>query len=190
MATAKPTSTPVRSNLPARGGSRILRPIIAIGALLLVAGASVATTWMLTSRMYEASATAAGTADGLPAGPQQVKFVSAPTTPPVIPAPIFMALEPFTVTLRDNDDLDRILHVGITLRIGDEQSRQRIEKYLPEVRSRLLMALSAQSSRTLQSSEGKQALARMLAETVARPFAPIPDGQTVSDVLFTAFVVQ
>lgn len=177
---------PARSNLPARGGSRIIRPLLAIGALLLVAGASVATTWMITTRMHESQAQQAGPADG----PQKVTFVTPPATPPEIPAPIFIPLEPFTVTLRDQDDLDRILHVGLTLRVGDAQSRERIEKYLPEVRNRVLMVLSSQSARTVNTPEGKEALAKELSRTLARPFAPIPDGQTVSDVLFTAFVVQ
>ena len=35
-------------------------------------------------------------------------------TPPPI-KPIFLPLEPFTVTLRDNDSLNRILYVEITL---------------------------------------------------------------------------
>ncbi|MEI2417617.1 flagellar basal body-associated protein FliL [Orrella sp. JC864] len=189
MATVKTSPAPSRGTLPSRGGSRILRPLLAIGALLLVAGASVATTWMLTSRMYETHAMQAAGAEAAPS-PQNIRFVAPPAGPAQVPAPIFMPLEPFTVTLRDSDELDRILHVGLTLRLGDEQSRQRIEKYLPEVRSRLLMVLSAQSARSIQTAEGKQALARALAQAVARPFAPIPDGQTVSDVLFTAFVVQ
>ena len=190
MATLKSTSMPARSNLPARGGSRIIRPLLAIGALLLVAGASVATTWMVTTRMHEAQAAEAANAEGQPTGPQKVTFVSPPANPPVVPAPIFIALDPFTVTLRDDDDLDRILHVGVTLRVGDEQSRERIDRYLPEVRSRVLMVLSAQSARSINTPEAKQALSRALSDAVARPFSPIPDGQTVSDVLFTAFVVQ
>ena len=37
------------------------------------------------------------------------------------------------------------MHVGLTLRVSDEQTRIRLEKYMPEVRSRILMVLSSQS---------------------------------------------
>ncbi|EWM44435.1 flagellar basal body-associated FliL family protein [Bordetella holmesii 41130] len=82
------------------------------------------------------------------------------------------------------------MHVGLTLRLGDEQSRQRIERYMPEVRNRILMVMSSQTPQSVQSLAGKQAMAKSLQAAINKPFAPLPDGQAVSDVLFTAFVVQ
>ncbi|MFU2024693.1 flagellar basal body-associated protein FliL, partial [Bordetella avium] len=114
----------------------------------------------------------------------------APATPPaVVPPPIFIPLEPFTVTLNDADS-ERIMHVGITLRAGDDQTRQRIDRYMPEVRNRLLMVLSSQTPQSVQTVDGKQNMAKSLMAAINRPFSPLPDGQNVTDVLFTAFVVQ
>src|SRR5690606_2468738 len=50
---------------------------------------------------------------------------------PVLADPIFTPLEPFTVTLR-SDRGNRILYVGITLRLEDENSRRTIEQFMPE----------------------------------------------------------
>lgn len=194
---------PSRSTLPkGKGGAgALLRPLLALLVLLIVAGASVAVTWYLTTRNIQQNAAqvqlgvgqggAAG-APGAPAAPGtpvQATFVPPPTTPPVVPAPIFIPLEAFTVTLQ-SPETERILHVGLTLRVSDDQTRQRIEKYMPEVRSRILMTLSAQSPQAVQTAQGKNDLAAAIAQTVNRPFSPLPDGQYVTDVLFTAFVVQ
>lgn len=193
MATFKNTSMPARSTLPMRSGgsSRILKPLIALLALLIVAGASVATTWMITTRMQRTEAAAAPAAERAqaPQGAQPVTYSAPPATPPVVPAPIFVPLDPFTVTVQDTET-ERILHVGITLRVSDEQSRERIEKYLPEVRSRIVMLLTSLQPKDIQSSQGKVDLASAITASVNKPFAPLPDGQYVTDVLFTAFVVQ
>jgi len=192
MATFKNTSMPARSTLPMRsgGGSRILRPLIALLALLIVAGASVATTWMITTRMQRGESAAGGPQAGAaPQGAQPVTYTAPPATPPAVPAPIFVPLEPFTVTVQDPES-ERILHVGLTLRVSDQQSRERLEKYMPEVRSRIVMLLTSLQPKDLQSAEGKVNLASAITASVNRPFAPLPDGQYVTDVLFTAFVVQ
>ena len=59
---------------------------------------------------------------------------------PPPPAPVFFPLDTFTVNL---GDADRVLYVGITLRLKDEATRSRLNDYLPEVRSRLLLLFSS-----------------------------------------------
>ena len=61
---------------------------------------------------------------------------------------------------------------------------------MPEVRSRILMVLSSQSPTGVQTQQGKTDMANAIKQAVNRPFSPLPDGQYVTDVLFTAFVVQ
>ena len=87
-----------------------------------------------------------------------------------MPAPIFVPIEAFTVTLQ-NADTERIMHVGLTLRVNDEQTRTRLEKYMPEVRSRILMVLSSQSPTAVQTSQGKTDMANAIKQAVNRPFA-------------------
>ena len=197
MATSKTPTLPSRSTLPMRnsGSSRFLRPIIGLLVLLIVAAASVATTWMITTRSQRGAANSAvqinvGQAQQQPAvGAAPTTFVAPPQTPQAVPAPIFIPITPFTVTLQ-SADRERIVHIAMTLRVADEQSRQRIEKYMPEVRSRVLMLLSAQTPESVQTPQGKVDLANALMKAVNKPFTPLPDGQYVTDVLFTEFVVQ
>ncbi|MFY0476491.1 flagellar basal body-associated protein FliL [Achromobacter marplatensis] len=203
MATSKSISAP--SGAKNSGGvGRILRPILAILVLLLVAAASAGATWFISQRMQQPPAGAAvqlgvgqvpGGQPGQPGqagqGPQATPttFVAPPAGPVAVPAPIFVPIEAFTVTLQ-NADTERIMHVGLTLRVSDEQTRTRLEKYMPEVRSRILMVLSSQSPTGVQTQQGKTDMAAAIKQAVNRPFSPLPDGQYVTDVLFTAFVVQ
>jgi flagellar FliL protein len=195
MATTKNPTLPTRSTLPMRtgGSSRFLRPIIGLLVLLIVAAASVATTWMITTRSQRTAANSAVQINvgqpQPPTGATPTTFVAAPAVPQAVPAPIFIPITPFTVTVQ-SPDRERIVHIAMTLRVADEQSRQRIEKYMPEVRSRVLMLLSAQTPENVQTPQGKVDLAAAILKTVNRPFTPLPDGQYVTDVLFTEFVVQ
>lgn len=168
--------------------------------LLLVAAASAGATWFVAQRMQPQGGApvqlGVGQTGGQPgqpgvAGPQATPttFVAPPTTPAAVPAPIFVPIEAFTVTLQ-NADTERIMHVGLTLRVSDEQTRIRLEKYMPEVRSRILMVLSSQSPTGVQTQQGKTDMANAIKQAVNRPFAPLPDGQYFTDVLYTAFVVQ
>ncbi len=182
---------------------RILRPLLAILVLLIVAAASAGATWFITQRMQPQSSAPVqlgvgqvpagepGQAGPAGQGPQATPttFVAPPAAPVAVPAPIFVPIEPFTVTLQ-NPDTERIMHVGLTLRVSDEQTRTRLEKYMPEVRSRILMVLSSQSPTAVQTQQGKTDMANAIKQAVNRPFSPMPDGQYVTDVLYTAFVVQ
>tara|TARA_R100001143_G_scaffold21141_1_gene22385 strand:- start:2923 stop:3384 length:462 start_codon:yes stop_codon:yes gene_type:complete len=110
------------------------------------------------------------------------------TAPPI--KPIFLPLEPFTVTLRDNDSLNRILYVEITLRTGDEASKLHLEEYMPEVRNRIITALSSYSPSFLQTNDGRATLAREIQASLQEPYEPDPTKAKLSSVLFTAFVIQ
>ncbi|WP_171962229.1 flagellar basal body-associated FliL family protein [Bordetella trematum] len=187
------------STAPAGGSGKLLRIVLALLLLLIVVVASVAGTWYFLSRYQQQQQYAVqlgvgqsqgpGQAPGQMAGAMPTTFVPPPAQPAVVPAPIFIPLEAFTVTLTDGDN-ERILHLGLTLRVSDDQSRQRIERYMPEVRNRVLMVLSSQKPQVVQSLDGKLAMAKAVQASINKPFAPLPDGQYVTDVLFTAFVVQ
>ncbi|WP_313619972.1 flagellar basal body-associated protein FliL [Achromobacter sp.] len=204
MATIKPIPAPARGATTSGGIGRILRPLLAILVLLIVAAASAGATWFITQRLQQpqggapvqlgvgqAPAGQAGQAGPAGQGSQSTPttFVAPSATPIAVPAPIFVPIEAFTVTLQ-NADTERIMHVGLTLRVSDEQTRTRLEKYMPEVRSRILMVLSSQSPTGVQTLQGKNDMVAAIKQAVNRPFSPIPDGQYVTDVLFTAFVVQ
>lgn len=106
-------------------------------------------------------------------------------TPPA--APVFFALDTFTVNL---GDADRVLYLGITLRLKDEATRARLNEYLPEVRSRLLLLLSRQDATQLATDTGKQKLATAIKETLSTPLIAGHPKQDVTDVLYTAFILR
>lgn len=102
-------------------------------------------------------------------------------------APVFFALDTFTVNL---GDADRVLYIGITLRLRDEATRQRINEYLPEVRSRLLRLFSRQNADALATDEGKQTLVEAIKSVLEAPLVPGQQSQVVTDVSYTAFILR
>ena len=107
--------------------------------------------------------------------------------PPPPPAPVFFALDTFTVNL---GDADRVLYIGITLRLKDDATRARLSEYLPEVRSRLLLLFSRQDATKLATDDGKQQLATVIKEAIATPLVAGQPKQEVTDVLYTAFILR
>lgn len=142
---------------------------------LVVAGASVSATLFYSNQ-------AAST-------PALAPAVSQAPAAPELPNPIFVPLQPFTVTLGDQY-ATRILFVDITLRVTTEASRKQITDYMPEVRNRVLTVLTKQTPADVQTPEGRTQLAQMLSDTLKTPYYPQPAGPEISKVLFTAFVVQ
>ncbi|MDR0217994.1 MAG: flagellar basal body-associated protein FliL [Enterobacteriaceae bacterium] len=109
----------------------------------------------------------------------------------VIDTPVFMALEPFTVNLIDDEDhFDRVLYVGVTLRLPDQNTRQRFHDYLPEVRSRMLLLLSRQKSTDLAKDDGKVRLVKDIKQTLSPTLIPGEPNQAITDVLFTTFILR
>ncbi|BCB72197.1 flagellar basal body-associated protein FliL [Vreelandella aquamarina] len=104
--------------------------------------------------------------------------------------PVFTRIEPFTVNLADDRYGSRLLYTGITLRVGNEQSKTIIEEHMPQVRSRLLILLSGKQANELTSTEGKEELAQAI---ISRLNVPLTENQPPLDlreVLFTEFIVQ
>ncbi len=102
-------------------------------------------------------------------------------------APIFYALDTFTVNL---GDADRVLYIGITLRLQEEETRQQLSEFLPEVRSRLLLLFSRQDANMLATEDGKLKLVEAIKSTLATPLVVGKNPQVVSDVLYTAFILR
>ncbi|HDW3285606.1 TPA: flagellar basal body-associated protein FliL [Escherichia coli] len=94
---------------------------------------------------------------------------------------------PFTVNL---GDADRVLYIGITLRLKDEATRSRLSEYLPEVRSRLLLLFSRQDAAVLATEEGKKNLIAEIKTTLSTPLVAGQPKQDVTDVLYTAFILR
>lgn len=114
---------------------------------------------------------------------------SAAVAAPQPETPIFVALEPFTVNLQA-DDRDRFLHIGLTLKVADAKTQAQIIQYLPETRSRILSLLSNRDPAALVTAEDKNKLAAEILKALNKPLASSQPPQHITNVLFTAFVVQ
>ncbi len=169
MATAAATAPAPDSNVTdineARPKSRKKLLIFGVAGVLLLGGGGAAAWHFLK-----------------PAAPTEAHAAVKP--PP--PAPVFVELEAFTVNLAG----DRILQAGITLQVKDAKDSEQIKLYMPQVKNRLLMVLSAKAIDELQSPNGKQALANDLAASLKQPYAPDLPPPAISGVFLTSFVIQ
>jgi flagellar FliL protein len=149
------------------------RIILILLIALVAAGAAGAATWFFMSR--SAPAPAASTSPGAPAPG---------------PIPVFFPLEPMTVNLQSDDGQQHYLRIGLTLKLNDQQTQQHLNEHMPEIRSRVLLALSNKHPEELAPLEGKHALAKELEALIEQPTETGGQPVHVADVLFTEFVVQ
>ncbi len=169
MATAAaPTANAADSNVTdinsAKPKSRKKLIVIAVAGLLVLGGGGAAAWHFLKPPAAEAHAA-----------------VKPPPAPPV-----FVELEPFTVNLTG----DRILQAGITLQVKEAKDGEQLKLYMPQVKSRMLLLLSAKTIEELQSPNGKQALATEIAANLKQPYAPDLAAPTIHGVYLTSFVIQ
>ncbi|WP_312240748.1 flagellar basal body-associated protein FliL [Pantoea sp.] len=107
-----------------------------------------------------------------------------------IEAPLYVKMESFTVSLNpEPDDADRVLYVGITLKINDEISQKTLEKFMPEARGRIFILLANQTARELSTQEGKRQLIEKIKTTISEPFVK-NQRVAINDVLFNEFILR
>lgn len=158
-------------NTPSAAPKRSLLVILLALIAVVACGAAGYSGWLLKQQSHSA------------------KPVSAKVNPPA--APVFMPLDTFTVTLVTPDNNpDRVLYIGLTLRLPDENTRRQLNNFLPEVRSRLLMLLSRQEASQLASEHGKQQLVAQIKDVLSPALIKGQPKQVISDVLFTAFILR
>ncbi|CAE6686112.1 hypothetical protein R69927_00073 [Paraburkholderia domus] len=166
------TTTANQQAAPASPGP-LKRILLIVLIAVIAAGAAGAGVWFFMSQRSPAPAAAA--------------MASAPAP---LAVPLFFPLESMTVNLQSDDGQQHFLRIGLTLKLNDPKTQQELTDHMPEVRSRILLALSNKHPEELAPLEGKRALATELQTLIEEPTdkgaAPIH----VQDVLFTEFVVQ
>ncbi|AXY42192.1 flagellar basal body-associated protein FliL [Halomonas sp. JS92-SW72] len=135
------------------------------------------------------SVSAAGAALYMVMGQGEPRAAQAQTMPERR-APIFVKIDPFTVNLADDVYGSRLLYTGISLKVGDQQTRDILQEHMPQVRSRLLMLFSGQEARELTQPDGKVRLAEKVMATLHAPMTDYQPDLLIEDVLFTEFIVQ
>ncbi|WP_114815252.1 flagellar basal body-associated protein FliL [Paraburkholderia kururiensis] len=166
---ATTTAPQAAAATPAKSGKMKRILVIAVIAIL-AAGVAGGATWFFMSRHA-----------GTPAAPT-------PAPPPA--PPVFFALEPMTVNLQSDDGETHYLRIGLTLKLADQKTQDKLTEHMPEIRSRVLLALSNKHPQDLAPLEGKRALAEELKKLIEQPTETGSAPVHVQDVLFTEFVVQ
>jgi flagellar FliL protein len=103
--------------------------------------------------------------------------------------PQYVPIESFTINLQPENG-EQYLQIAFTLQVPNEKQGEEIKANMAKVRSRVLLLLSGKKASEISSVEGKQKLAKEIMATVKQPFVDKGEPQQVSDVLFTAFIIQ
>lgn len=164
--------------MPKKESSTLKKWVVLIVVLVVLVAGSILGTLLLANKfdIHLGVGTASST-------------TTEPAPPTVVTPPIFVPLEPFTVTLK-TENRSRILYTGITVRVMNQPSRTILLDYMPEVRDRVLRLLATQNVDHIQTPDGRAALVAALSAELQKPYLPMPQGPQISDVLFTAFVIQ
>ncbi|MCX4158100.1 MULTISPECIES: flagellar basal body-associated protein FliL [Paraburkholderia] len=166
------TTTANQQAAPASPGP-LKRIILIVLIAIIAAGAAGAGVWFFMSKRNPAPASATTAA-----------------APAPLPVPLFFPLESMTVNLQSDDGQQHFLRIGLTLKLNDPKTQQELSDHMPEVRSRILLALSNKHPEELAPLEGKRALATELQTLIEQPTDKGAAPVHVQDVLFTEFVVQ
>lgn len=107
-----------------------------------------------------------------------------------LPPPMFVTIGPLTVNLQNDDLGNRLLYIGLSLRVLDEESQELLQTHMPDIKSRLLVLLSSQSASELTTQEGKEALRESIMALVSQPLDDHLPQPAIHSVLYTDFIVQ
>ena len=157
------------------GASKKKLIIIILAAVLVAGGVGGGAAWYFLH----------GKGDQEESSPSKKKKHSAAKAGP----PVFVPIDSFTVNLQPENG-EQYLQIAFTLQVANAEEMDSIKLNMPKVRSRLLLLLSGKKASELNTVEGKQQLAAEIINQVNQPFEDKGPEQDVTDVLFTAFIIQ
>jgi flagellar protein FliL len=103
--------------------------------------------------------------------------------------PVYIPVDQFTVNLQPENG-EQYLQLAITLQASSLEESEAIKTNMPKLRSRILLLLSSKHASEINTPEGKQQLSKEILEAVNQPFEADGAQQEVTEVLFTAFIIQ
>ena len=157
------------------GASKKKLIIIILASVLVAGGVGGGAAWYFLH----------GKGDQEESSPSKKKKHSAAKAGP----PVFVPIDSFTVNLQPENG-EQYLQIAFTLQVANAEEMDSIKLNMPKVRSRLLLLLSGKKASELNTVEGKQQLAAEIINQVNQPFEDKGPEQDVTDVLFTAFIIQ
>jgi flagellar FliL protein len=140
---------------------------VMIALAVLVAGVGGGAAWFFTQ--------------GKPAGAEHKAAKAEP--------PEYVPLDTFTVNLQPENG-DQYLQIAFTLQVPSQKEGDLIKANMAKVRSRVLLLLSGKKASEIATVEGKHQLAKEIVASLRQPFVDKGEPQQISDVLYTAFIIQ
>lgn len=191
MSKAPAKAEAAEGEAPAKGGNK-KKLIIIIAAVLILAIAGGGAFLLLGKKKHAA--------DG-EEGEEEV--TNEPPKVKVDPShpPVFVPLEQFTVNLAPEEG-EHFLQSTMVLRVADAKVGDSLKLYMPELKHRIIMLLSAKKPSDLATAEGREQLADEVKDEAndVLGYAPNPkkknkrnrpeDDGPVFAVLFNQFIVQ
>ena len=162
------------AGLAPAGASKKKLLIIVLGAVLVAGGIGGGAAWYFLH----------GKADKEESAPSKKKHAASKAGPPV-----FVPIDSFTVNLQPENG-EQYLQVAFTLQVPTQKDGEDIKANMAKVRSRVLLLLSGKKASEISSVEGKRQLVKEIIASLNQPFVDKGEPQQVSDVLFTAFIIQ
>ncbi|RAU36948.1 flagellar basal body-associated FliL family protein [Enterobacter sp. RIT418] len=125
-----------------------------------------------------------------PAAAAETEIAAKPAPAPVPAEPLYASMNTFTVSLKPTaNESDRVLYLGLSIRVAEQASLTALQKYLPEYRSRLFMLLTQQTYEDLATDEGKRRLINNIKAELDKPLA-FNQSIRVTDVLINEFILR
>ncbi|AOF81437.1 flagellar basal body-associated FliL family protein [Methyloversatilis sp. RAC08] len=113
--------------------------------------------------------------------------------------PVFVELDPFTVNLAPETQVDQYLQVKASVKVEEQPAADNLKAYMPEIRHHVLMLLSGKKASELGTTAGREALAGEMRNSINAIVGEVPTNKKgepeepvgpVEAVLFTSFIVQ
>ncbi|MGV3581160.1 MAG: flagellar basal body-associated protein FliL [Methylophilus sp.] len=151
--------------------------IMIVAALVLLGGGGAAAWYFMGHKSPEKAA-----AEGKHEAEKEAEHEAAK-------APVFLALETFTVNLQPDPD-EKFLQVDVTIQVASAEVAEKLKVQMPAVRNRMLMLLTSKQASEISNAEGKEALSQEILAELQKPYAKGGKPEEVTSVLFTSFVIQ
>jgi len=162
---------------PESTGKRTPWLVIVLLILLCSAGSAAGAYFLLGS----------GKLDNLLGSSAEAGTAAAPVKSPT---PLFVPISPFTVNLQGSPGEQRLLYIGLALKVGNAATEALLKEHMPEVRSRLLMLMASQKAEELVTPAGKEALTAQILGLFNAPLTTPQAPLAIDGVLFSDFIVQ
>ncbi|MDR3213186.1 MAG: flagellar basal body-associated FliL family protein [Azoarcus sp.] len=187
---AKQEAAPAPAPAPAKRG-KLLLIVVLVAVLALLLSVLVVVALLLMKKSNSGHETAAQS----PA----VQEVVIPSAVDLSKPPVFAPLDPFTVNLQNEDQDDgHYLQAVIALRVTDPHTADALKGWMPEIRHRIIMLMSAKRPTDIQNTQGREALASEIQVQLNTMLGvpPPPQGTQalvtgpIQGVLFNSFIIQ